>query len=197
MQRVSTTVVAVIGGSPAALDALGGAANVAVAATPPDLVGMEGAVWAWRRATATSRAYFVHDADPLGRVADTWVRRFDQEEPPGALEVAVTEALRRWRAGDVELPDYYLLVDPEPWPGTWRHWFLGVLAGAAPARVVVVPDARDLAGPLTRLATGPWWPGLDRLLAGIDQVVPDREGPTQVSPGRAGARAAEGLIARP
>ncbi len=36
----------------------------------------------------------------------------------------------------VELPDYYLVLDPESWAPTRRHWYLGVLARSAR----VVPD---------------------------------------------------------
>jgi hypothetical protein len=46
--------------------------------------------------------------------------------------------LARWRVGSIELPDYYLALDAESWTATRRHWFLGVLHTAAPARVV--PD---------------------------------------------------------
>ena len=84
--------------------------------------------------------YLVHDADPLAAVGDAWVRRYDEQGPIGELEVAVAETLARWRVGSIELPDYYLVLDAEAWGATRRHWYLGVLHGAAPARVVPVPD---------------------------------------------------------
>jgi hypothetical protein len=128
--------------------------------------------------------YLVHDADPLAAVADTWVRRFDEAGPIGELEVAVSETLARWRVGSIEMPDYYLVLDAESWPPTRRHWYLGVLHAAAPARVVPVPDPDAAARMLPRLSAGAWWPDLDDLLAGIEQVVPD-----QVVPGSEGSSA--------
>jgi hypothetical protein len=132
--------------------------------------------------TRTTAPYTVHDGDPLAAVAGAWARRFDGLGPVGELEVAVSETVARWRARSFDLPDYYLLVDPEEWDATRRHWYLGYLgylAGTAPARVVA--GGRDLLGTIGRLATGRWWPDLDQLVAGIDRVVPDRAG----LPGRA------------
>ena len=117
--------------------------------------------------------YSVHDADPLAVVADAWVRRFDEQGPVGELEVAVRETLARWRVGSIELPDYYLVLDAERWGATRRHWFLGVLHHAAPARIVPVPDAHAAGAALGHLTTGRWWPDVDALLDGVDQVVPD------------------------
>ena len=54
----------------------------------------------------------MHDADPLAAAADAWVRRFTAQGPVGELEVVVTDTLVRWHAGSSELPDYYLLLDP-------------------------------------------------------------------------------------
>ena len=120
--------------------------------------------------------YFAHDADPLDAAADAWVRRYDGEGPIGELEVVVSDTLARWRAGSVELPDYYLVLDAETWPPTRKHWYLGVLHAAAPARVVPVTDPDAAAAALRRLRPGRWWPDLDELLAGVDRVVPDQVG---------------------
>ena len=100
------------------------------------------------------------------------------------LEVAVAETLARWRVGSIELPDYYLVLDAESWTATRRHWYLGVLHTAAPARVVPVRDPDTAARTLPRLGAGAWWPALDDLLGGIEQVVPD-----QLVPGSAGSSA--------
>jgi len=118
--------------------------------------------------------YFVHDADPLAAVATAWVRRFDEQGPFGELEVAVAETLARWRVGSIELPDYYVVLGADQWGATRRHWYLGVLHRAAPARVVPVPDAAAARGALGRLTTGRWWPDVDTLLDGIERVVPDQ-----------------------
>jgi hypothetical protein len=85
-------------------------------------------------------------------------------------------ALRRAPNVRVELPDYYLLLDPEAWAPTRRHWYLGLLARSAPARVVPADpsSAAKIQAAIASLASGRWWPELDRLLADVDRVVPDR-----------------------
>jgi hypothetical protein len=70
------------------------------------------------------------------------------------------------------------LIEPHEWSATRRHWFLGFLAGLAPTRVLVA-DAAAVTS-LPRLPTGRWWPELDRLVEGIERVVPDKAGlPTE------------------
>ena len=132
MRRISTTVVALVGEpARACLEGLGRAANIRTVPTDPEASPLERATAAWQTATGSHRPYLVHDADPLAAVADAWVRRFDEQAPAGELEVAVAETLGRWRAGAVELPDYYLVLDVEGWQATRRHWYPG---GAAPGR---------------------------------------------------------------
>jgi hypothetical protein len=175
---VNTTVVAVVGSPGDDLLARAHGANVRVLAS-----GMvEGAeslprvAAARQEARRTAATYLLHDADPLGWVGDAWVRRFDGEGAAGELEVAVAETLARWRARTLDLPDYYLVVDPEDLSRTRRHWFLGVLGSAGPVRVAAVRADRPLTDGLAHLRTGPWWPPLDEVLAGIDRLVPDRAG---------------------
>ena len=56
-----------------------------------------------------------------------------------------------------------------------RHWYLGVLHAAGPARVVPVRGRRRRGRRRSRtLSPGRWWPDLDELLADIDRVVPDQ-----------------------
>jgi hypothetical protein len=95
----------------------------------------------------------------------------------GDLEVAVTSTLARWRARSLDLPDYYLVIDAEELRPTLRHWFLGVLGAAAPTRVIVGRSSVPLVDHLSGLRPGPWWPGLDRILADLDRVVPEQAGP--------------------
>jgi hypothetical protein len=176
-RRTSTTVVAVVGNrARACVERLEHSANVATSIPDPDDAMLDRAVAAWSAATRSHTPYFAHDADPLGAVADAWVGRYDEQQPVGKLEVVVTETLARWRAGSLDLPDYYLVLDAETWAPTRRHWYLGVLHRAAPARVVPVPNADAAPGALVRLSAGRWWPDLDELLARIDQVVPDKVG---------------------
>jgi hypothetical protein len=178
MQRVSTTVVALAGEAPSGLvDAVGKAANVRGVHPPADDEPLDRAVAAWREAVRSHIPYLVHDADPLGVVADAWERYYDETAPVGELEVGVQQTLTRWRARSIELPDYYLVAGAEDLPSTRRHWYLGFLHRRAPARVLPVdPVPEAVRARLGRLSAGRWWPDLDRLLDGVEHVVPDREG---------------------
>ena len=176
MQRISTTVIGLVG-EPArrCAEGLERAPNVRVELPDPDAPPLDRAVAAWQAATSANLPYLVHDADPLALVAAAWVRRFDEQGPAGELEVAVRETLARWRARSIDLPDYYIVLDPGSWEATWRHWYLGVLHRAAPSRVVPADAAADqVQASIAKLASGRWWPELDRLLADIDRVVPDQ-----------------------
>jgi hypothetical protein len=176
-RRTGTTVVAIVGDDTrACLELLDRGANVVTLAPDPDADPLDRAVAAWSAATRVHTPYFAHDADPLDATASAWVRRFDGDGPIGELEVAVSDTLARWRAGSIEVPDYYLVVDADTWTPTRKHWYLGVLHAAAPARVVPVPNCDAAAAALARLAPGRWWPDLDELLTDIDRVVPDQVG---------------------
>jgi hypothetical protein len=189
-QRTGTTVVAVVGDDASeCVRRLGDAVNVVPVSVASDDPPLDRAVATWAEATRAHTPYLVHDADPLAAVADAWVRHFDEQGPIGELEVAVAETLARWRVGSIELPDYYLVLDAERWEATRRHWYLGVLHRAAPARVVPVPDPDAATRTLPRLGAGAWWPDLDDLLGGIEQVVPDRLAPAQSSSDSAGGSA--------
>jgi hypothetical protein len=178
MQRTATTVLTVVAGDPAVsaavLSAWPGAANVHAILTDPGLAALDRATQGWDAAARTNLPYALHDADPLAGVAEAWVRLFDGEGPVGELEVAVAETIARWRRRAIELPDYYLVVKPEDWPPTRRHFYLGVLGSLAPTRLAVTEG--DLTSAIAALGTGPWWPDVDRLLDGIDRQVPDRVG---------------------
>jgi hypothetical protein len=176
MQRVSTTVVGLVGEQArASAEGLRRAANIRVELPDPEAGPLERAVAAWEVATRTRAPYLVHDADPLALVVDAWVRRYDEQGPAGELEVAVRETVARWRARAIELPDYYLLLEPESWGATRRHWYLGVLARAAPVRVVPAEaTSGQIQGRIATLGSGRGWPELDRLLADAERVVPDQ-----------------------
>jgi hypothetical protein len=176
MQRISTTVISLVGErARECAEGLERAPNVRVELPDPAAPPLERAMAAWQAATGTHLPYLVHDADPLALVAAAWVRRFDEQGPAGELEVAVGETLARWRARTIDLPDYYIVLDPGAWDATRRHWYLGLLHRAAPSRVVPAdPSAAKVQASIAQLASGRWWPDLDRLLADVDQVVPDR-----------------------
>ena len=178
-QRTGTTVVAVVGDAAAdCVRRLGEATNVVAVSVDADDPPLDRAVATWADAVRAHTPYLVHDADPLAAVSDAWVRLYDEQGLIGELEVAVAETLARWRVGSIELPDYYLVLDAETWGATRRHWYLGVLHGAAPARVIPVPDPDAATRALPRLGAGVWWPDLDDLLAGIERVVPDQLSPS-------------------
>jgi hypothetical protein len=179
VQRISTTVLTVVG---AASDAdlralasqLGEGSNVRALLPELDAPTLDRAVAAWSEAARAHVPYVVHDADPLAEVASAWTDRWDGSDEVGRLEVAVAGVLQRWRARTLELPDYYLVVDPDELSTTARHWYLGVLATASPHRVVVTaPDVDEVVRTVRRLRAGRWWPDLDRLLDRVDQRVPD------------------------
>ena len=72
MQRISTTVIALVGEQArACAKGLGGAANIRVELPDPAAPPLERAAAAWQAATSTQAPYLVHDADPLALVAAT------------------------------------------------------------------------------------------------------------------------------
>jgi hypothetical protein len=177
MQRASTTVVALVGpGARAALEMVEGAANVRVLHVE-GTTALDRAVAASGEAARAHIPYLVHDADPFAPVADAWARYFDGAGPIGELEVVVADTLARARTGALELPDYYLMLDPEPLDATRRHFWLGLLHRNAPARVVPVEaNADSLLTTLGALRPGRWWPPIDDLLAGVEHELPDQVG---------------------
>ncbi|GAA5045291.1 hypothetical protein HNP84_002656 [Thermocatellispora tengchongensis] len=174
MRRLSSTVVVVVGdGAADVVAGLDGLHNVRAIPRREQRVAEVMEVAA--RSAAT---YVVHDADPLGEVAAAWAGFFDGTAPVGTLEVAIEAAIGELRAERLVLPDYYLVLEPDSMTETWRHWWLGVMAGAAPVRVVPVrPSAAAVTEELGHLSAGRWWPGdIEAWLRGLPRVVPDRAG---------------------
>ena len=170
---MNTTVVAFVSADAANRLASVDAANVRVVAPGADDPPLDRARAAWVAAAATNSTYLLHDADPLQAVSAAWAGRFDGTGAVGELEIATVDTLTRWRAQSIDLPDYYLVDAPDDLPPTLRHWYFGVLGAEAVHRVVAVDPARSIADHLSNLRSGRWWPPLDRLLDGIEHVVPD------------------------
>ncbi len=175
MQRARTTVVAVIGAADGQLEAAA-STNVGIASTDADLEPLQRAVDAQQLVAHTSRPFVLHDADPLALVAEQWLGQFEGSAPVGALDVARHETLQRWRAGSIDLPDYYLVVtsDEHDRSSLIDEWYLGFLAAAAAQRVVPHPTDRPLWASLPTLPAGRWWPAMDRLLGRLGEVMPGR-----------------------
>jgi hypothetical protein len=180
VQRIATTVLGLVGSPDAArlrdlADRLGEHANVRAVLPGPEEPSLDRAVAAWREVAGAHVPFVVHDADPLAEVAAAWVDRWDGAGDVGRLEVCTQATLQRWRAGSLDLPDYYLVVAAEALTPTVRHWYLGVLASVAPHRVVVTEDDHEALVRTARgLRAGRWWPDLDRLLTEVDRRLPDQ-----------------------
>jgi hypothetical protein len=140
----------------------------------------EGAAAALRRAAGISSPYVVVAADPLADVAAQWQAMWEISDAPRgseAFELRAAEAVASWRAGQFELPDYYLvLTAPGAAPGAPPgaapppDFYLGPLRGLRPHRVAVVAaseTAEQVAGVHTALGSlrhGRWWPPLSEVI---------------------------------
>ena len=94
---------------------------------------------------------------------------------------------RRWRAGGSarsSCPTTTWCSTPSRGPRRAATGTSVCSTRPRPARVVPVPDPDTAARMLPRLGAGAWWPDLDDLLGGIEQVVPD-----QLVPGSSGSSA--------
>ncbi|HEX2312856.1 MAG TPA: hypothetical protein VHJ17_03935 [Thermomonospora sp.] len=176
MRRLSSTVIVVVGeGADEVVRGLDTLHNVRAVTraerTPTEITDY---------VTRASATYVVHDADPLAEVGEAWSDFFDGAGVTGTLETVIEQALRELRSERLLLPDYYVVLGAEDMPPTRRHWWLGVVAGAAPARVVPArPSVGEVSDVLGRLSAGRWWPAdLEGWLRGLPRVVPDRAGLT-------------------
>lgn len=142
--------------------------------------GLDAAAAALRRAAGISSPYVLVTADPLAAVAAEWRAMWEvAAEPRGGdrFETRAGEALAAWRAGQFELPDYYLVLAEETGPGALgtpgeQHpdFYLGPLRSVRPHRVAVVAAAEpagQAAGVLNTLGSlrhGRWWPSLEEII---------------------------------
>lgn len=176
----STTLVVVGAEAPAAIQPLTRLANVRAASfhDVPDASDADVVRWS----AHSAEPYVVHDRDPLGHVATAWVEFFDEQITLGVLELEIDRAVEAAERHLIAVPDYYVVIHPETLPVTWRHWWLGVIATASPARVIPWPapdpDRADesLVRLLRRLPTGRAWPDVESWLPTVVSQVPDRVG---------------------
>jgi hypothetical protein len=188
MRRNPSTVVVLAGSAPGeVLAAVGQSMNVTLIRPEDpadgDSDGMAAAAAALQRAGRTTSPYALVLADPLAAVAAGWQAMWDvsRQEGPAEFELEAAKALAAWRAGQFELPDYYLVLAADPGAGGGARagagggergpdFYLGPLRSARPNRVAFVaatePPAQA-AGVLQALGSlrhGPWWPGLDDVI---------------------------------
>src|SRR5690242_20173422 len=173
MRRNSSTIVVLAGQVPAeVLAAASRSMNVALyrpeAGTEES--PLEANTQALRNAGRATSPYALVPADPLAAVAARWREMWDLSRQPGpaAFETEAALALAAWRAGRFELPDYYLVLEPDR--DQLHDFYLGPLRSARPHRVVLVPatepaeQAEGVLHALGSLRHGPWWPDLDQVL---------------------------------
>ncbi|MGA8466420.1 MAG: hypothetical protein WB688_19805, partial [Trebonia sp.] len=120
MRRNPATVVVLAGhASEGLLAAVGRSMNVVLVRPDDSAEGLDAAAGALRRAAGISSPYVLVAADPLAAVAAEW--RAMWEIPRAAagsesFEMRAAEALAAWRAGQFELPDYYLVLAEQAGP---------------------------------------------------------------------------------
>lgn len=171
------TIVAVVGESSAdALATLGGLPGVETLSLRDSDPGL-----AAHRIGAATTPWVVHDADPLEHVAAAWVELYEERSTLGTLELEVETVLANFAAGDALMPDYYIVLEPEGAPDTWRHWWCGALGHRAPRRVLparapATPADAAIRRMLTSLPASPPWPDPASWLPGLAFDIPDRVG---------------------
>ena len=118
---------------------------------------------AWADAERGRNVYTLTDFDPLEPLVDAWTRRLDGEthalDAAGALVETHT------------LPEYVLLDDAID--DSSVHWYLGLLRGYSPNRVVPVrPDPSAVVEALGHLRSGPAFPSPGELARAATEYVP-------------------------
>jgi hypothetical protein len=184
------------------LAAVGRSMNVALIRPPEpagdDGDGLEAAAGALQQAGRSASPYALVPADPLAALAASWRAMWDVSRPegPAGFEAEALKALIAWRSGRFELPDYYLVLAPGPGPAgptspaspagpagpaagdQGPDFYLGPLRTTRPQRVAVVAatepaqQAADVLQALGSLPYGPWWPGLDEVIAAARTFYP-------------------------
>jgi hypothetical protein len=207
VRRNPATVVVLTGhASNGLLAAIGRSMNVVLVRPEDSADGIDAAAGALRRAAGISSPYVLVAADPLAAVAAEWRAMWEipREAPPKtgrqtagseAFELRAAEALAAWRAGQFELPDYYLVlaeaVQAAPGDEQPPDFYLGPLRSVRPHRVAVAAaaepaeQAAEVLTVLGSLRHGRWWPSLDEIFGTAREFYP---GSLSESPGAGRAR---------
>jgi hypothetical protein len=207
VRRNPATVVVLAGhASEGLLAAVGRSMNVVLVRPEDSADGLDAAAGALRRAAGISSPYVLVAADPLAAVAAEWRAMWEipREAPQKtgrqaagseAFELRAAEALAAWRAGQFELPDYYLVlaevVQAAPGDEQPPDFYLGPLRSVRPHRVAVAAaaepaeQAAEVLTVLGSLRHGRWWPSLDEIFRTAREFYP---GSLSESPGAGRAR---------
>ena len=159
------------------LAAVGRSLNVVLVRPDDSAEGLDAAAGALRRAAGISSAYVLVAADPLAAVAAEWRAMWEIRGRSRAaagsesFELRAAEALAAWRAGQFELPDYYLVLAEQAGPAAEQppDFYLGPLRSVRPHRVAVAAapepaeQAAEVLTVLGSLRHGRWWPSLDEI----------------------------------
>jgi hypothetical protein len=190
VRRNPSTVVVLAGKTPEpVLAAVERSMNVVLVrpADDADGDGVAVAAAALRRAAGISAPYVLVAADPLAAVAAEWSAMWDlSRETRGSerFELRAAEALAAWRAGQFELPDYYLVLAAETGAGGGQaedrrpDFYLGPLRSVRPHRVVVAAAAEPAEqaaaarSELGSLRAGRWWPSLEDVFGTVRGFYP-------------------------
>jgi hypothetical protein len=180
--------------------------NVVLVRPDDSADGLDAAAGALRRAAGISSPYVLVAAYPLATVAAEWRAMWEtpREAPQKtgrpaagteAFELGAAEALAAWRAGQFELPDYYLVltgaVQAVPGDEQPPDFYLGPLRSVRPHRVAVAAaaepaeQAAEVLTVLGSLRHGRWWPSLDEIFRTAREFYP---GSLSESPGAGRAR---------
>jgi hypothetical protein len=183
MRRGSSTVVVITGAVPGEiLAAVGRSMNVGLVRPEAD----EDAAAVLRRAGRAGSRYALVPADPLAELAESWQAMWDltRQEGPDGFELEAAKAVAAWRAGQFELPDYYLVLAADD---TRPGFHLGPLRSVRSHRVAAVPvaepaqQAAEVLRALGSLSAGPWWPGLDDIVGTARGFYPGTLGEDRLS----------------
>lgn len=117
----------------------------------------------WSRAATHSAIYTLVDADPLAVVVAHWAARLQGEDHDLELAIGL--------AGDLSMPDYYLVDTELMAPAV--DWYLGLMERLGPARVVPVQmNPPSLLGALSSLPYGRAFPPAAEVAARARDFVP-------------------------